>query len=311
MGEGPKDPIAVLIGEGPGRDEAEEGRPFVGMTGMELDAALLKYGLLRNKLFILNATCCQPPHNKTEPQMKKAVLCCRGAFRAQMKKLDPKLPAVAMGKWAGFALTGRDRGTGNSRGFLQEAEGRPLIMSWHPTYAFFRNPYEAGAFEVDLDRFARLVRDELQPPPSALITDPTVEDIRRVVEDGWVAVDIETSPARGDEDGHTGKNPTRARLRSIGLGNQRWGLAYYYRDRNAAVEKAIAEVLGDPNIMKVGHNFLWFDRRVLRRYGLKVKNLVDTRDMRRALSATSRLSLAYVTSLYADMTNWKEESDGK
>jgi hypothetical protein len=55
----------------------------------------------------------------------------------------------------------------------------------------------------------------------------------------------------------------------------------------------------------VMQNGWWFDMRVLSRYGIKVNNMADTRDMRRAISVTSRLSLGYMGSLYLDIEDWK------
>ena len=310
MGTGPTFPEGVLVGEGPGREEAEEGQPFVGSTGRELDAALAKAGLLRSRMYLLNATCCQPPPSKSEPMMERAVACCAPAFRAQLYKVPATVPVFAMGRWAAAAVTGQSKGVMESRGFIRELGERKLIISWHPTYAAFRNPYEWGAFELDLDRFARLLNGQLQPAPRRIVTRPTVKDVRAVAEDGWVAFDIETSPAKGDESGVTGRHPTRARLRSVGLGNQVWGLAHYW-GTDPLVEGAIIELLANADVMKVGHNIIWFDIPVLRRHGIQVRNYVDTRDMRRAMSATSQLSLRYLASILTDSPPWKEaDSDG-
>lgn len=75
----------------------------------------------------------------------------------------------------------------------------------------------------------------------------------------------------------------------------------------------MGRVLLNEAITKIFHNGPWFDVRVLRRYGLRVRNFVDTRDSRRALSSTSPLRLGYLASLYDDTTPWKEadEEDSK
>lgn len=118
-GEGPEDPDGLLVGEGPGRDEAEKGRPFVGPTGVALDAELLRAGLVRSQLLVVNATCCQPKFPKVEKEMKQAVVCCRPAFLHQVKDLDPNTPMLAMGRWASFAITLIEKGVMNGRGFLR------------------------------------------------------------------------------------------------------------------------------------------------------------------------------------------------
>ena len=70
-------------------------------------------------------------------------------------------------------------------------------------------------------------------------------------------------------------------------------------------------MLSNSSIIKVFHNGWMFDQPVLRRYGVKVRNAKDTRDMRRAVSATSRLSLRHLTSIYSDFAPWKEVEDSK
>ena len=185
-----------------------------------------------------------------------------------------------------------------------------LITTWHPAFVSFRSPYDLGAFQTDLDRFARLIRGQLRAKPEKFITVPTVAEIRDCVRDGdgFVSVDIETGPAHG-AGSWTGKDPTRAVLRTVGLGNKRWGLSYAF-EPNTDVWKAIQEILQNPSICKIFTNGPWFDLRVLERYGTKVDNWVDTRDARRAVSSTSRVSLAQCASLYDDAPPWKEGDEG-
>lgn len=205
-----------------------------------------------------------------------------------------------------------------------------LIVTWHPTYAFFRAPHEHAAFDIDLDRFARLVKGTLKPEVLNIrtVTAPTVKDVKAVLRDGWVAVDVETKPMKKDETetivtkkgkvkvkvtrawGFTGKQALRARLKTVGLGNVEWGLSTMWGKR-PDVDAAIIKVLNDPKIMKVVHNGIWFDKPVMKRYGIDLKNYVDTRDMRRALSATSRVALGYCAATYLDFPDWKNAEDDK
>lgn len=188
-----------------------------------------------------------------------------------------------------------------------------LITTWHPTYAFFHNPFEWGAFAADLDRFARAIRGQLRPPPAQLITNARAEDIRRVA-DGqkFIAVDIETGASDYDKP-WTGKDPTRARLKTIGFGGTEAGCSFFWDGASRETRAEALRLLQDPGVLKVFHNGHWFDLRVLRRYGCGgVGPVVDTRDMRRSLATTSPLALRYLASLYDDVFPWKEgdEDDG-
>ena len=71
----------------------------------------------------------------------------------------------------------------------------------------------------------------------------------------------------------------------------------------------VRDLLADRKIVKVGINIIWFDLPVLERYGLKVAPFDDCRDKRRAISSTSRLSLAYLATQYTDAPPWKAEKD--
>jgi len=120
LGEGPKNAVAVFVGESPGRDEADKGKPFVGPTGQELDNAFIAVGINRAKLFVVNAICCQPPRSKSEVQMRRAADRCRPALLAQLLELDRVEHVFAAGKWAAYSLMGETKGMNKRRGFVRE-----------------------------------------------------------------------------------------------------------------------------------------------------------------------------------------------
>jgi DNA polymerase I-like protein with 3'-5' exonuclease and polymerase domains len=190
-----------------------------------------------------------------------------------------------------------------------------LIASWHPAYALWTNPFEMGAFVIDLDRFSRLIHGKLEAPPKEVIPKARAKDVKRLHR--WalktgepLAVDIETAPNQpGDKHRHTGKDPTRCCLRMVGVGNCDVGLAHVWKNKPLKIQKAIKELMEDERVTKILHNGHWFDLRVFERYGIKSRNVQDTRDARRALSSTSPLKLSYCTSLYADAHPWKENEE--
>jgi uracil-DNA glycosylase family 4 len=309
LGEGPPDADGVLVGEGPGSEEAEVGRPFVGPTGRELDKSLEAAGLGRQRMFVLNATCCRPPvGGKNEKVMGEAVAACAPAFH---KQLEPhaKKPRFYMGKWAWVASGERipRGGMTKGRGFIRaQKDSTPYIATWHPTYAFFRNPFEGGAFETDLERFVRLVKGTLGPKPSRLLVHPDIGALNELIREGLqISVDVEASPEHPDRP-WTGKDPTRAGLRTIGFGNVSWGVSYIWACLTESDKQRIGEALLRHTVWQNGP---WYDHRMLRRYGFKIGPWDDTRDLRMALCPTSPLSLAYLASLYDDTNPWKEEDE--
>lgn len=311
LGEGPADADGVLVGEGPGSEEAEVGRPFVGPTGRELDKSLEAAGLGRQRMFVVNATCCRPPvGQKNEKMMGEAVAACAPAFWKQMEP-HAKKPIFFMGKWAWHASGDRipKGGMTKGRGFLRQLNhGREAayIATWHPTYAYFRNPFEGGAFDTDLARFVRLVKGKLGPKPSSLLVHPGIDRLDALLREGLpIAVDVEASPEHPDRP-WTGKDPTRAGLRTIGFGNVSWGVSYIWACLTESDKQRVGEALRGHTVWQNGP---WYDHRMLRRYGFTIGPWDDTRDLRMALCPTSPLSLAYLASLYDDTNPWKEEDE--
>src|SRR4051812_30279875 len=54
----------AIIGEAPGKDECDQGKPFVGWSGRELDRFLSRFGILRDACFIGNVCQHRPQGNR-------------------------------------------------------------------------------------------------------------------------------------------------------------------------------------------------------------------------------------------------------
>lgn len=185
-----------------------------------------------------------------------------------------------------------------------------LITSYNPQFALWFNQWVQGDFECDINRFSRLINNKLRRPPRRLLCNPSSEQLQDLARNSdALAVDIETGAETGSGESYTGLNPTRARLKCIGLGNEEEGMSVWWEGASLSVQKTIREILLSSKITKIFHNGHWFDLRVMARYGLLVNTVADTRDMRRALSTTSPLSLRYLASLYDDVEPWKENEE--
>ncbi|MEK6820909.1 MAG: uracil-DNA glycosylase, partial [archaeon] len=97
-GEGPARPRVMLIGEAPGRNEDESGRPFFGAAGKRLDALLENAGLNRNDVFITSVVKCRPPNNRV-PTLEEATTCKTHYLEKQILLLQPVLIGL-MGRTA-------------------------------------------------------------------------------------------------------------------------------------------------------------------------------------------------------------------
>ena len=64
IGKGNINAEILFIGEAPGRNEDEQGIPFVGAAGKNLDKLLNSVGLSLNDVYVVNILKCRPPENR-------------------------------------------------------------------------------------------------------------------------------------------------------------------------------------------------------------------------------------------------------
>ena len=117
---GPSDAIMVLVGQGPGSDEATFGEPFIGPSGQTLDRWLVRAGVPREKVAIGNIVQCQLPGNR-EPKPREVQHCWRAHIRPWLNSLRNARVVVPIGVPAMKALMGKDA-TASIAGTLQKAE---------------------------------------------------------------------------------------------------------------------------------------------------------------------------------------------
>ncbi|MFH1183016.1 MAG: uracil-DNA glycosylase [Candidatus Moraniibacteriota bacterium] len=96
-GEGNADADVLFIGEGPGRNEDEQGRPFVGQAGQLLNQLLAEIGWKREDVFIANVVKCRPPQNR-DPLPEEVETCWPWLVK-QVEIIEPQL-IVLLGRHA-------------------------------------------------------------------------------------------------------------------------------------------------------------------------------------------------------------------
>lgn len=95
MGDGSVDAQILFIGEAPGKNEDEQGLPFVGAAGKFLNEMLQTIGLERKDVYITNIVKYRPPNNRDPlPDEKEAFW---PYLLRQIKILQPKL-IVTLGR---------------------------------------------------------------------------------------------------------------------------------------------------------------------------------------------------------------------
>lgn len=138
----------MVIGEAPGKNEAEQGEPFVGRAGNLLDKILEAAGMPRPTVFIANILKCRPPDNR-DPLPEEGANC-RKFLDMQIKAIDPKW-ILCFGRISSVFLLGHDTNTtiGSLRGEVHDYQNRKVICTYHPSY-LLRNPAAKKSVWEDL-----------------------------------------------------------------------------------------------------------------------------------------------------------------
>lgn len=300
----------IVVGEIPTFNDKRG--PLSGRAKRNWQEALEKSGLSDLNLLLIPTAHCVPTDVLKKSDRVKVVHACRPSKQIDYDWYHDK-PMLLMGGDA-IASYGLDLKIQENRGFLhKDVRGRPFIITYAATSVMFGQIYWWGTFIEDLRRFNRLIRNQLKPglDPAMVKTHANKEDIlkwQRLSRSTWFAVDIETTaPPTNPE---WGKDPTRAYLKTIAFGVPDSAVSLHWESADYETKKLVMQLLEWDQLAKVFHNGPWFDLRVQERYGLVVNNWEDTRDLRRAISSTSRLSLGYLGSLYCDIPAWKLD-DGK
>ena len=135
FGEGNLHADIMLVGEGPGREEDIQGRPFVGPAGQLLDRMLSSIGLTRNDVYIANILKCRPPGNR-DP-LPEEVSACIDYLRSQVALIKPKI-IVCLGRVPAGYILGSDIRITRDRGVWHEVKGFFIMPTYHPA-ALLRN----------------------------------------------------------------------------------------------------------------------------------------------------------------------------
>ena len=138
----PQAPLMV-IGEGPGAQEDEQGKPFVGRSGQLLDRMLESVGIDSNRdAYVCNIVKCRPPENRKPTALEMAA--CRPWLEQQIALVDPAVILLA-GATAVEGLLGIKGGITKLRGQWRQWEGRWLMPILHPSYLLRNASKERGS----------------------------------------------------------------------------------------------------------------------------------------------------------------------
>ena len=166
FGQGPESAPVMFVGEQPGDQEDQAGRPFVGPAGRLLDKALAEAGIDRSGTYLTNAV----KHFKWQARGKRRIhqkptwgeiSACRPWLEAELAVVHPQV-LVLLGATAAQSLLGRQfRVTQNRRRVVESDLAEAVTATIHPSAILRKDPEqresEFAAFVDDLRFVAALL----------------------------------------------------------------------------------------------------------------------------------------------------------
>ena len=159
FGDGATDAKILLVGEGPGQHEDEQGVPFVGKAGMLLDDMLEIIGLDRTKVYIANIVKCRPPGNRDPLNVEQDA--CIGFLRRQTALLRPRL-LICLGRIAAKAIIDQNFRITSQHGQWFQRGGVQMTAIYHPA-ALLRDVSKRPDTFEDLKNIQAKIRELFGP----------------------------------------------------------------------------------------------------------------------------------------------------
>ncbi len=343
---------AIIITEFPRERDIETGRPLTdNMGGMEFNESLKAIGVRRDTVNITHAIACRPVENDIDKEMllwqrenKKRVAAGEEPLPSPIQCCRPRLMndiggvhnLVTLGKRAFQAVTGSNAAILEIRGGPIEgkfnaaehfefkpadlAETGPsndypikLLPTLHPGFVVHVRRW-TKPFRSDVARAFRWFENSLGWKNPEIILNPTYSQLTEFLESSdTFVVDTET----------TFEDPLISRLKCIGFATENKALCvhfysiedeskFYNQFEENKIRQYIKDFLVNENILKIGHNFNYFDSLVLQHhFGVTPKPVVDTLVMHRLVESELPHGLGFIGSLYTDVASWKAAHTAK
>jgi uracil-DNA glycosylase len=147
FGEGSPNADLMFIGEGPGYDEDQQGRPFVGKAGDLLTKMITAMQFSREQVYISNIVKCRPPKNRN-PLPEEANVCL-SYLQRQIELIQPKVIVILGAVPLKYLLN--KVGITRLRGQWDSYNGIKVMPTFHPAY-LLRDPKAKGVTWSDLQQ---------------------------------------------------------------------------------------------------------------------------------------------------------------
>jgi len=158
-GEGSEDAELLFIGEAPGWNEDQQGRPFVGAAGGFLDQLLASVGLKREQVYIANVIKCRPPQNR-DP-LPDEIQSCRKWLDRQVEIIQPRV-IITLGRYS-MARYFPGESISKIHGKPRKENNVVYYPMYHPAAALHQGSLRQ-IIEADMLRIPRILAEFEQMP---------------------------------------------------------------------------------------------------------------------------------------------------
>ena len=171
FGAGPANTRLMFVGEAPGRQEDEQGRPFVGAAGKLLGAALQQAGLDRAEVYVTNVVKHRPWVQEGNRQKNRAprqseINACRPWLQQELSLIRPSI-IVCLGATAARELLGKGFKLTQQRGqWLEGPGGAAALATLHPAYVLIQPPESAERIQQTFFDDVRLAAERYRALPA-------------------------------------------------------------------------------------------------------------------------------------------------
>lgn len=129
-------PPVAFVGEAPGKEEDEQGFPFVGEAGKLLNDMITAMGLVRAGVYVVNTVACRPPRNRNPAKDEQEA--CWPIMASQLVAVRPQT-IVCLGAMAAKSLLRTHAPVGELRRKWHAWNDIPTRVTYHPAY-LLRSP---------------------------------------------------------------------------------------------------------------------------------------------------------------------------
>lgn len=306
----------IIVGEQPGRNEAREGRPFVGPAGRVLMDVLGSLGISRQDCYITNTI--KEFQRPLEYYFDQKNLFT-GPGQAQIELLKQELkgtsqPVVLTGnvplaaiygfvgitKWRGSIL----RMPGNNDQFVIPTIHPATVL---PPKCVYTNKL---LIQYDLDKARRIFTGEYKPTEWKMEVTNSPSQTYALLDDYYqrglageiVYYDIEIYNGEVSCISFSLQAAEGVCIPFMDSHGDRMSI-----ENEANVWLRIARILEDVTITKAGQNIVFDSHFLLRKYGIKGKNFHDTMIAQRTLMPDYPIGLDFITSIWTDHKYYKDE----